>query len=167
LRSTKKSLYKINDPFLNFYFTFLVPNKSRLEFGLVDQVLADINMQYDKYLSGLWEELCRQSVLFMEIEGKRFNPAARWWGNNRDGKPVEIDLVAESTDKSTLLVGEVKWSNKMSASEISTLLNRKCDNLPFTGARQIIKAIFIKERPISELPETLLFVPDDVLQVLL
>lgn len=166
LRSTKKSLYKINDPFLNFYFTFLVPNKSRLEFGLVDQVFADINMQYEKYLSGLWEELCRQSIAFMEIEGKRFNPAARWWGNNREGKPMEIDLVAESTDKTTLLVGEVKWSNKISANEINISLNRKCDNLPFTDARRVIKAIFIKERPVSELPETLLFVPDDVLQVL-
>jgi AAA+ ATPase superfamily predicted ATPase len=164
LRSTKKSLYKINDPFLNFYFTFLVPNRSRLEFGLVDQVLTDINMQYQKYLSGLWEELCRQSIPFLEIEGQRFNPAARWWGNSRDGKPIEVDLVAESTDKSTLLVGEVKWSNKMSASEISTLLNRKCDNLPFTDSRRIIKAIFIKERPVSELPGTLIFVPDDVLQ---
>ena len=79
---------------------------------------------------------------------------------------MEIDLVAQSTDQSTLLVGEVKWSNKQSANEINMLLDRKCENLPFTDARRVIKAIFIKERPKSELPGTLLFVPDDVLQVL-
>lgn len=30
LRSTKKSLYKINDPFLNFWFTFVAPDKVAL-----------------------------------------------------------------------------------------------------------------------------------------
>jgi hypothetical protein len=46
---------------------------------LIDKVWDDINSQYDGYLSGLWEDLCRKSVPFIEIDGKRFNPAARWW----------------------------------------------------------------------------------------
>jgi len=35
-KSTKKSLYKINDPFLNFYFSFIVPNRSLIGAGLAD-----------------------------------------------------------------------------------------------------------------------------------
>jgi AAA+ ATPase superfamily predicted ATPase len=166
IRSTKKSLYKIDDPFLNFYFTYLVPNKSRLEFGMVDQVLTDISRDYDKYLSGLWESLCRNAVPFIEIQGKQFNPASRWWGNGVDGKPMEIDLMAESTDKLTLLAGEVKWSDKELYNETKLSLDRKCANLPFTGTKQIIKVVFLKEKPTQISPETFVFLPDDILQVM-
>jgi AAA+ ATPase superfamily predicted ATPase len=166
IRSTKKSLYKIDDPFLSFYFTFLVPNKSRLEFGLVDQVFPDISRNYDKYLSGLWEELCRRAVPFIEIDGTRFDTASRWWGNGIDGKPMEIDLIAESTDKRTLLAGEVKWSDKVSYNELKMSLDRKCANLPFCGTKQIIKAVFLKAKPTKALPETLVFLPDDILRVM-
>ncbi|MEI6899956.1 MAG: ATP-binding protein [Bacteroidota bacterium] len=166
VRSTKKSLYKIDDPFLNFYFTFLVPNKSKLEFGLIDQVLPVITRNYDQYLSGFWEELCRNAVPFLEIDGTRFNLASRWWGTGINGKPMEIDLIAESTDKHTLLVGEVKWSDKVSYNEIKMLLDKKCGNLSFPGTKQIIKAVFFKERSTITFPDCILFDPDDILRVL-
>jgi len=145
VRSTKKSLYKIDDPFLNFYFTFLVPNKSRLEFGLVDQVWNDIRGQYDQYLSILWEELCRRIIPFMLFEGKRFNPAARWWGSGMDGKPMELDLVAESNDKSSILLGEIKWQTKTSVAALQRELEQKSKNLPFAQNKNIIKALFLKK----------------------
>lgn len=144
VRSTKKSLYQIDDPFLNFYFTFLVPNKSRLEFGLVDQVWNDIRGQYDQYLSGLWEDLCRKVIPFMLFEGKRFNPAARWWGSGMDGKPMELDLVAESIDKSTILLGEIKWQTKTSIAALQRELEQKSKNFPFAQNKSIIKALFLK-----------------------
>ncbi len=145
LRSSKKSLYKIDDPFLNFYFTFLVPNKSRLEFGLIDQVWNDIAGQYDKYLSGVWEDICRRAIPFMVFEGKRFNPAARWWGNGLDGNPMEVDILAESNDKSALLLGEIKWQKKISVVELQRKLERMSTNLPFGRNRKIVTAMFIKK----------------------
>jgi len=162
IKSTKKSLYKIDDPFLNFYFTFLVPNKSRLEFGLADLVWNDIKNQLDNYLSGLWEDLCRKSIPFLEIEEKRFNPASRWWGTGLNGKPMELDVVAESTDHSVLLVGEVKWTNKLSLEEINTSLSQKCLNLPFSKPKKVIKAVFSKVNPVGSHPEIFIFVPDDI-----
>jgi AAA+ ATPase superfamily predicted ATPase len=162
IKSTKKSLYKIDDSFLNFYFTFLVPNKSRLEFGLADLVWNDIKNQFDNYLSAIWEDLCRKSVPFLEIDGKRFNPAARWWGTGLNGKPMELDVVAESTDHSVLLVGEVKWTNKLSVDEINASLSQKCLNIPFSKEKKVIKAIFGKVTPVGSHPEIFLFDPDDV-----
>lgn len=162
IKSTKKSLYKIDDSFLNFYFTFLVPNKSRLEFGLADLVWNDIKNQLDYYLSGIWEDLCRKSIPFLEIEGKRFNPASRWWGTGLNGKPMELDIVAESTDHSVLLVGEVKWTNKLSLDEINTSLSQKCLNLPFSKQKKVIKAVFGKVKPVGSHPEIFIFVPDDI-----
>lgn len=165
IRSSKKSLYKIDDPFLNFYFTFLVPNKSRLEFGLIDHVEKDIAGQYDKYLSGLWEELCRRAVPFMVFEGKRFNPAARWWGNGLDGNPMEVDLVAESNDKSVLLLGEIKWQTKISVAALQRDLEQKSKNLPFGQNRKIIKAVFLKKQVSHATDETLHIIsPEQVIR---
>jgi AAA+ ATPase superfamily predicted ATPase len=36
--NSKRGIYRIADPFMNFYFNFLVPNLTRLELGLTDQV---------------------------------------------------------------------------------------------------------------------------------
>jgi hypothetical protein len=108
--------------------------------------------------------LCRNAVPFLEIGGIRFNPASRWWGNGLDGKPMEIDLIAESTDRSTLLVGEVKWSDSVAFNEIKRSLDRKCANLQFPGAKRVIKAVFLKERSSITLPDFILFGPDDVLR---
>lgn len=144
LRSTKKSLYKLDDPFLNFYFTFLVPNKSRLDFDMVDQVWNEIKESYNQYLSGLWEDLCRKAIPYIEIEGKKFNPASRWWGNGMDKKPMEIDVVAESIDKRTVLIGEAKWSDKISKRELSHSLELKSLNLPFADKKSIVRVAFLK-----------------------
>ena len=118
-KSTKKSLYKISDPFMNFYFSFVVPNKSRLEFGLIEQVWQEINGKLNQYISEIWEELCRNAVPGLRINGKTFHLAQRWWGNGTNKKPMEIDVVAESTDKSTILIGEAKWVDNISAEKIT------------------------------------------------
>ncbi len=164
-RSTKKSLYKLNDPFLNFYFTFLVPNRSRLEFDLIDQVWEDIEKKYHHYISGIWEDICRKSIPFLELDNLRFNPAARWWGNGMDFKPMEIDIVAESTDNRTLLIGEVKWSDKTSIFEVKNDLNKKIKNLPFKNNRDIIRALFIKRKPIEASPGWHIFTPVEILNL--
>jgi AAA+ ATPase superfamily predicted ATPase len=62
LRSTKRSLYKIDDPFLNFYFTFVVPEKSRIDLGLSSQVFKEVKKRLSQYTSVVWEELCRRAV---------------------------------------------------------------------------------------------------------
>ena len=34
-KNSKKSLYKISDPFMNFYFQFIAPNRSFIEIGQI------------------------------------------------------------------------------------------------------------------------------------
>jgi|GEM_PF-2720452 len=45
-RKSKQSLYKVAVSFLNFYFPFVIPNKSRLQVGLIDQVREEIGNIY-------------------------------------------------------------------------------------------------------------------------
>ncbi|HED08295.1 MAG TPA: ATP-binding protein [Ignavibacteria bacterium] len=165
-KSTKKSLYKILDPFMNFYFTFVVPNKSRLEFGLIEQVWDEINGKFNQYVSKQWEELCRNAVPRLKIEGKTFHPAQRWWGNGVDRKPMEIDVVAESTDQSTLLMGEAKWMDNIPVRKIVNELKAKTENAPFIQNRKVISVLFLKQKPDKTYNEITMVSPADVIAVL-
>ena len=166
LKSTKKSLYKISDPFMNFYFSFVVPNKSRLEFGLIEQVWDEINGKFNQYVSEIWEELCRNAVPRLKIEGKTFNPAQRWWGNGIDRKPMEIDIIAESTDKSTLLISEAKWINNISVKNITNELNAKINNAPFIQNRKVVQVLFLKQTHENNPNKIIIIKPADIIAVL-
>lgn len=162
VRSTKRSLYKIDDPFLNFYFKFVVPEKSRLEFGLMDQVWEQIESQMALHVSQIWEDICRRIVPFLEIGGVRFMPASRWWGMGLDRKFMEIDLVARSADGQTMLIGEVKWSDKVSAAGIHAELTRKWENIPFQKPVKVIRVLFARKAS-HPAPEGLWqFTPEEV-----
>ena len=162
LRSTKKTLYKINDPFLNFWFTFVVPEKSRIDLGLTSQALKHIKKNLPAFTGISWEELSRQSVPFL-IQDREFKPASRWWGKGIDGTPMEIDVVAESVDKKILLVGESKWTEKVDITGEFNVLVNKAGNLPFTKGKKIVTALFLKYKPEFSPPGVLIFDPDDVI----
>lgn len=158
---TKRSFYRIDDPFLNFYFTFLVPNRSRLEFDMVERVWQEVEKRYDLYISWIWEDLCRKVVPYIEIEGHRFNPALRWWGTGVDRDMMEMDVVALSVDNSALLIGEAKWTDKDVSAEINGSLKQKEANLPFRRPEKVYRVLFQKRKAfVSELT---VFTPDDVL----
>lgn len=165
VRSTKKTLYKIDDPFLNFWFTFIAPDKSRIELGLTSQAINEIKLKMPIYTSAVWEELCRHAVPFL-FPDKKFNPAMRWWGRGTDGSTMEIDVIAESADKKFLLAGEVKWSSGTNPRAELDLLNKKIENLPFINRHKVIPVLFLKQKN-SPKPENLIvFGPEDVVNAL-
>ena len=161
-RSSKRGIYKINDPFLNFYYTFVIPHKSRLESGLAGAVWEDIRLGFNQYVSQEWEEQCRRKVPFMEINGLRFLPASRWWGPGINRIPFEVDVVAESTDGSAVLVGEAKWSDHPELTAIDAVLKSNIQQLPMIANKKVIRAIFLKSKSGSHYGDTLLFDAEDV-----
>jgi len=166
VKSSKRSLYKISDPFMNFYFTFIVPNKSRLEYGFIEQIWEEISGRFNHYISGIWEDLCRQAVPNLSINSNSFLPAQRWWGNGIDEKPVEIDVVAESVDKSQLLIGEVKWVDSISISSAYNQLKAKAQKLPFTQNQKIIYILFLKHVPKEKINGLNILTPKDIIGAL-
>lgn len=165
VRSTKRSLYKIDDPFLNFWFTFIVPEKSSIEFGDGSRVLKEIRKKIPLYISAIWEELCRQSVPFI-LKGMDFNPASRWWGKGIDGTRMEIDVVAESADKKVLAIGEAKWTDNPDLEKEAANLLRKALILPFAKKQNIVPVLFVKKKPAASPDGVLVFGPDEVLEAL-
>ena len=143
-KSTKRTLYKLADPFLRFYFRFVEPQRSRLVFGLHEQVLEVVREGFPGYCAGIWEELARHSVPWMPLHGMSWKPAARWWGGGRDGKPLELDVVAESVDGSAVLVGEAKWGRVPRDIEgMHGQLMEKARRCPALHDRNILTALWL------------------------
>ncbi|MBM4318871.1 MAG: ATP-binding protein [Deltaproteobacteria bacterium] len=146
-RSSKRTLYRIDDPFLSFYFRFLQPNRSLLELGLVDPVEARVTRELPAHVAGTWEALARRSVPFFRLGGIEWGPAARWWGPGASGN-MELDIVAESLDQEHVLVGEAKWSGQAGdVQRWGAQLRAKAAAAPFVRDRRILHALWLRQLP--------------------
>ena len=161
-RNAKKTLYKISDPFIHFYYRYVAPDRPLLEMGLASEVYEEaVQRDFPEYCSGQWEELCRGAVPLL-FPDKLFQPGNRWWGGRSNKEQAEIDVVSISKDKSELIVGEVKWSESVNLSSICQDLNKKIHSLPGIEHKAIRKVLFLKNRP-DYLPEDfLVFTPEEV-----
>ena len=144
IRSTRRSLYRLDDPFLLFWYRFVAPNQSRLEVDLIDTVHAEVLDRLAGHVAEVWEWLARRSVPYTAIDGLHWNLASRWWGRGNGGDPLEIDVVAESTDGHHLLLGEAKWSDRANPREILSALRRKAESIPFRRGRRMHFALWLK-----------------------
>ena len=113
-RSSKRSLYRIDDPFMRLWFRVVAPHRAALA-----EAPRETRLHYwRRYRSSLeaqaWEELCRMAVPMLHRADVpvarlgRFEPARRYWR----GSERELDVVARSLDGRRMLVGEVKWQAK-------------------------------------------------------
>ncbi|MDH5380316.1 MAG: ATP-binding protein [Cyclobacteriaceae bacterium] len=164
LKSSKKGLYKISDPFINFYFSFVVPNLSRLELDLKDKVFQQISTQLLHYYASEWENLSRRCVPSGAINAIDFDVCYRWWGKNTEGEEMELDMVSQSIDKKHLLVGECKWGEIKNPNSILNTLIQKASFLPFAKGKTVIPVLFIKKWNKSLEKPSWIFTPEDVMK---
>ncbi len=145
-RSSKRTLYRIADPFLAFHFRFVQPHRSLLELGLVDRVEQRVRRDFQSHVAGVWEDLARQSVPFLEIAGTRWGAAARWWTTGASGG-LEFDVVAESLDGQAVLVGEARWSERGSDPVgLARRLRALASTAPFAMGRRLHVALWLPRR---------------------
>jgi len=162
-KNSKKSLYKISDPFMNFYFRFIVPNRSFIEIGRISPIKKILDTRFSDYVGDYWETLCRETVSGNEINGITFGMARRWWGNVSKDERIELDVVAESLDKKYLLVGECKWTSSENSNRLLAALKTKAEKLPFVKNHIIIPKLFLKNTPAGTMENVLL--PEDVIKL--
>ena len=109
--------------------------------------------------------MARKSTAHLNIANIRWKPAQRWWGHGRDGKNMEIDIIAESLDNKFLLFGEVKWEEKTNIKATISKLKKSVVNFPKQTGKKIILAVWCKNNKIKNGKHWLINA-EDVLSVL-
>ncbi len=167
-KNAKKSLYKIADPFMAFYYQFVVPNRSFIEFGRRLPIEQALTAHFSEYVSMQWEKLCRDAVTGNLVNRVVYGKAKRWWGSvlNEDKKPeqVEFDVMAESLDKKYLLVGECKWTTGENGKQLTAELLRKANLLPLAKNYTIVPVLFLKNAPKGDSENVML--PENVVELM-
>jgi AAA+ ATPase superfamily predicted ATPase len=165
VRGSKRTLYRIADPFLGFWFRFVEPNHSRLEARQLEAVERDIAANVRHHIGWVWEQLARESAPLLGIHGEIWGPASRWWGTGLDRKPLEVDLVAESAAGDRLLVGEIKWAAPGDVRRLEHELMKKAERLPFVDGREVVPMLWLAAAP-ADNKESRMITPRQVLDVL-
>lgn len=109
--SERRTLYRTADPFLAFWYHFIAPLASALQFSDPEYLYRQkIEPYLPDYMGHVFEEVCLQWLRRHARNRLNCNilRAGRYW--SRDGQ-LEIDLIAELEDKD-FLFGECKWSER-------------------------------------------------------
>ena len=112
----KKGIYWIKDNFFNFWFLYIYPFKSELEYGNIDFVLKHLEETFNTYMGHIFEKLTLTPYIAKRIIPFAYTDIGRWWQKDK-----EIDLVALDKNSEKIFFGEVKWSTLTSRDIIRIL----------------------------------------------
>ena len=126
-KSTRKTIYSIEDNMFRFWYRFVPENTSVISRGATDLAYSRIAPELSSYMGSVFEDICKQYLWKLLLEGKcavSFTELGRWWGANSKTKTQEeIDIMG--TDKDSALFGECKWTNeKVDLGILETLVER-------------------------------------------
>lgn len=126
-KSTRKTIYSIEDNMFRFWYRFVPENTSVISRGATDLAYNRIAPELSSYMGSVFEDICKQYLWKLLLEGKcavNFTDLGRWWGANPKTKSQEeIDIMG--TDKDTALFAECKWTNeKVDLGVLETLVER-------------------------------------------
>jgi len=134
LAKTRRSQYVILDPFFEFWFRFVRPNKTALEAGLERKVWINIREEFNTYLGKIFQKIAEEYVID-EVKSGNIDLEAdiigRWWSRNE-----EIDIIAYSSKRREGILFEVKWKE-----------------LSYNDVKKIILELIGKSRLIPEIKE--------------
>jgi AAA+ ATPase superfamily predicted ATPase len=156
-KDTKRTLYKIQDPFLRFWFDVVASRRSSLSQISKDARLMWLKEKMPFIYSQTWEDLCRSAMPYLnkKLNGHIFEPAKRFW----HGQGAEWDVVAESFDKKIIALGEAKWTEKTPSIQFieKTMRQLIAKGEPYSYQLPMTKyyLIFVPEKPMEafHLPE--------------
>jgi AAA+ ATPase superfamily predicted ATPase len=149
-KKSRRSLYRIDDPFFRLWFRTVAPHRGQLTAGSRQARLRLLDKYWDGLAAAAWEDLCRRSVSRQPESSPLgrlgpWGPASRWW----KGTSAEWDLAAESLDGRRLLLGEAKWSARPFGKTtvertLRALAVKEAPSLPRKYAdREVIRALFV------------------------
>ncbi|MBU4031958.1 MAG: ATP-binding protein [Candidatus Thermoplasmatota archaeon] len=121
LGKKRGGIYEITDPFTDFWFRFVYPNRADLEMGNIDKVIEIFDKEKNVFFGHRFEYLIKhllETKTFREFED--FTQIHRWWHKER-----EIDIVGINELGKEILFAECKWQDNVNAEKILLELKEK------------------------------------------
>lgn len=127
-RPGRKGRYHVRDPFLRFYYRYVVRHITAIERGDVEQVIRAMRKELRSFIGTyVFEELCREWVYAEGFHGGLgFSPetVGSYWAQHR-GQAVQLDVVGANAPEKRLFIGEAKWgAGSVSRSVLTDLIAR-------------------------------------------
>lgn len=127
--------YRVVDNAVEFWYRFVDPHRSHLETGPPGEVWREkVAPDLDRHLGEVFERICREAFV-RRHEAWDFTGAeewARWEGQDRNRRSVEIDVVARLLS-GRMLTGEIKWSSRPVGPSLHEGLLRDLEALAGSG----------------------------------
>jgi AAA+ ATPase superfamily predicted ATPase len=134
-KNSKRTIYRISDNLYKFWYKFVFPNLSVIEFGNAEILYNELVLPYmPDYIGFTFENICMEYLL-LNINNREkvpffFHQIGRWWGTNpKTRSEEEIDLMAFTNDKKHTLLVECKWRNEKTGLSVLNDLIRKSELL--------------------------------------
>ena len=145
-RTSKRSLYRIADPFTRMWFRVVAPHRAELVTGSTRSRAALLARFWPGLVAATWEDLCRQRLPALAHprlgDAGDWKPGSRWWS----GAAPEWDVVAEDVAERRLLLGEAKLAGGDLDAQAAALASRPAPVLPAKFARhRVIRVLFVPE----------------------
>ncbi|MFH0784203.1 MAG: ATP-binding protein [Pseudomonadota bacterium] len=126
---SKKGLYRISDEFCRFWFRFVLPRRSELELGRLEQVASASIGQLPQYLGETYEKVAREALLADMDAFFPFTAIGRWWDRGE-----EIDVVAINQARDSILFCEAKTTEKKVGTDVLLSLREKSKKVAWGSA---------------------------------
>jgi AAA+ ATPase superfamily predicted ATPase len=136
--------YHIIDPYLRFYYRFLINRQAQLALGVQDQALEEIKRHLRDFIGAhTWEELCREWVLRASAKGQLPLPVDQvgsvWT------QKAQVDVVGINTMEKTLVLGECKWGPQVMGRTVPVdLVNKTAEIVPKQGQWRVLYLVFAR-----------------------
>lgn len=101
--------YFLNDPFLQFYYRFIAPNRTLIAQGLLTALEREFREQMRAFVGAAFEELCRVWTLD-QAQKERLPMIPEYIGSDW-GPQHQADVVAVNWRSREVLIGEAKWTD--------------------------------------------------------
>ncbi len=123
----RKTIYRIEDNFFNFWYRFVLRNMSMISAGRISQIYEPtIKAFYSDYMGLIFEKMCREYLLFYEEKLPcMISEIGQWWGTDAETrKEIQIDIVGIGVSDNEYIIGSCKYKKEKIGVDELELLKR-------------------------------------------
>jgi AAA+ ATPase superfamily predicted ATPase len=161
---TKRKIYRICDPFLDFYLAVLSHYRAEIDRGLGAVIINAVVNDIDDHLGDAYEEAFREHLRRVAAGGELGEGVVAvgpWWREGGQGQIDAVVLARTGRTSMPVLAGEAKWARHVDGSRIVSDLRAKAA-LGLADPETLRYAVCARETVTRLPPGALAITADDI-----